>query len=224
MTDYRAFRLSRLNEPQFRHLKLLLFWPIYGLLFYSLEWLLPNRAYIPMYHPLDDLIPFNELFVIPYVFWYGFMVFAVLYTCFRDTEAFRKMSQFFILTFGGSILIFLLYPTCQNFRPAVMPRDNFLTRIMEFLYSIDTSTNVCPSLHVVGSIGAAIGLNYSKRFGTRGWKLVNMTCAFFISISTVFVRQHSILDVVWGVAYSFAAWIIVYKIPKKLKIASPVLS
>lgn len=224
MTDYRKFRLSRLNEPEYRHLYLLLFWPIYGFLFYTLEWLLPVRHYIPMHHPLDDLIPFNELFVIPYVFWYAYMFFGVLYTCFRDTEAFRKLSQYFILTFGGSIIIFLLYPTCQNFRPETMPRDNILTQIMAYLYAHDTNTNVCPSLHVVGSIGIAIGLNHTKRFGTRTWQMVNTVCAFLISMSTVFVRQHSILDVVWGVAYSFAAWMIVYRNPKKLKIASPALS
>ena len=37
MTDYRRFRLSKLNDPEFSHLKLLLYWPIYGLVFLPLE-------------------------------------------------------------------------------------------------------------------------------------------------------------------------------------------
>ena len=37
MTDYRRFRLSKLNDPEFSHLKLLLYWPIYGLVFLTLE-------------------------------------------------------------------------------------------------------------------------------------------------------------------------------------------
>ena len=37
MTDYRQFRLSKLNDPTFSHLKLLLYWPIYGLVFLTLE-------------------------------------------------------------------------------------------------------------------------------------------------------------------------------------------
>lgn len=40
MTDYRKFRLSKRNDPEFSHLKLLLFWPIYGLVFFALERLL----------------------------------------------------------------------------------------------------------------------------------------------------------------------------------------
>lgn len=224
MTSYRDFRLSRLNEPQFRHLKLLLFWPLFGALFFALEWVLPARDYIPMHHPLDDLISFNELFVIPYVYWYIFMVFGVLYTCFREPEVFRKLTMFFAITFGGSILIFLLYPTCQNFRPAVMPRDNLLTRIMFFLYDHDTNTNVCPSLHVVGSIGIAMALNRTQHFSTRRWKILNGVSAFLISISTLFVRQHSVWDVFWGVVFSFAAWFVVYRIPAKREVTSLAVS
>ena len=37
LIDYRQFRLSRLNTPQFRHLKLLLFWPIFSLVFWVLD-------------------------------------------------------------------------------------------------------------------------------------------------------------------------------------------
>ena len=39
MTDYRQFRLSKLNDPTFSHLKLLLYWPIYGLVFLTLDML-----------------------------------------------------------------------------------------------------------------------------------------------------------------------------------------
>lgn len=197
--------------PEYAHFIHLLFWPLYGLAFFSVERLLPDRTYTVMYHPLDDLIPFNELFMIPYVYWYFFMVLAVLYTCFRDREAFLRLSRFYILTFGGSILIFLLFPTCQNFRPVQLPRDNFLTDLITLLYRTDTHTNVCPSLHVVGSIGAAIGLCDTKRFGTPLWKWIHWGSAVLICVSTVFVKQHSVLDIFWGVLYSFAAWLIIYK-------------
>ena len=65
--------------------RLLLFWPVYGLAFFALEWLIPREYYRPMYHPVDDLIPFNEWFVNPYVFWYIYMVGSVAYTLFRDS-------------------------------------------------------------------------------------------------------------------------------------------
>lgn len=48
LIDYRQFRLSRLNTPQFRHLKLLLFWPIFSLVFCYLENYRPAVYYAPM--------------------------------------------------------------------------------------------------------------------------------------------------------------------------------
>lgn len=216
MTDYRAFRLSRINEPAYRHLWMLLFWPAYGLSFYALEWIIPQDSFHVMYHPLDDEIPFCELFVIPYVFWYLFMVFGVVYTLFADVPAFKRLMKFLFITFGGSTVFFALYPTCQNLRPEVFPRDNVLTQIMGFLYTIDTSTNVCPSLHVCGSIGAGLGIADTRRFSSRGWKAAIWIITALICVSTVFVKQHSVLDLFWGVVVSAAAWGIVYLLPKKI--------
>ena len=191
--------------------RLLLFWPVYGLAFFALEWLIPRDYYRPMYHPVDDLIPFNEWFVIPYVFWYIYMMGSVAYTLFRDREAFRRMMHFYMIVFGVSTVVFFLYPTCQNFRPAAFPRDNFLTRTMGLLYSMDTNTNVCPSLHVSGAIGAALGFVATKRFSTRGWKIINTLIAASICASTVFVKQHSVIDVFWGLVLSWAAWRLAFR-------------
>lgn len=65
LIDYRQFRLSRLNTPQFRHLKLLLFWPIFSLVFCYLENYRPTVYYAPMRCALDHWIPFCKWFVIP---------------------------------------------------------------------------------------------------------------------------------------------------------------
>lgn len=190
---------------------LLLFWPVYGLAFYALEWVIPRESYDPVYHWLDGQIPFWEGFVIPYVFWYVYMAGSVAYTFFRDKDAYRQMMYFYMIVFGISTVVFFLWPTCQQLRPAVFPRDNLLTRIMGRLYAMDTNTNVCPSLHVSGAIGAALGFTDTKRFSSRGWKTGNGIVAGLICLSTVFVKQHSVWDVFWGLVLSWAAWRIVYK-------------
>ncbi|MFR0799191.1 MAG: hypothetical protein ACLSHJ_10985 [Oscillospiraceae bacterium] len=41
--DYRQFRLRKLNTPEFSHIKLLLFWPVFGLAFLALERFRPMR-------------------------------------------------------------------------------------------------------------------------------------------------------------------------------------
>ena len=186
------------------------FWLLFGACFYALEWLVPQRRYHVMYHPLDDAIPFCELFLIPYLFWFVFMIFAYVYTFFADPRAFRRLMMFTILTYGGALVLFVLFPTCQNLRPVSFARDNILTQVMAWFYTCDTSTNVCPSLHVCGSMAAAFGLTDTRRFCTPGWRAVICLTALVISISTVFVKQHSIIDTVCGFLFSGYARILVY--------------
>lgn len=71
--NYREFRIHKLNTPEFSHVRLLLYWPIFGLLFLFLERLQPQRNYYPVYCGLDDIIPFCEWALIPYLFWFVFL-------------------------------------------------------------------------------------------------------------------------------------------------------
>lgn len=57
--DYRQFRFSRLNTPEFSHVWLLLYWPLFGLGFSYVERFYPVAHYINMHCALDDLIPFR---------------------------------------------------------------------------------------------------------------------------------------------------------------------
>ena len=103
--DYRQFRLSKLNDESFRHLKLLLFWPIYGFFFYFVEKLYSPVRYYPMHCALDDMIPFCELFLIPYLAWFLCIVGMLLYTMLYDIGAFKRFMYFIILTYSVTIVI-----------------------------------------------------------------------------------------------------------------------
>ena len=149
LIDYRQFRLSRLNTPQFRHLKLLLFWPIFSLVFCYLENYRPTVYYAPMRCALDHWIPFCKWFVIPYAFWFLFVGGMLLYTLFYNIPAFRRMMWFIILTYSFALVTYLLFPNCQHLRPTLLGGD-LLTRFTAKLYAADTNTNVCPSMHVIG--------------------------------------------------------------------------
>ncbi len=198
-----------------QNLMLAAFWPVFGGLFYAMEWLVPERSYHVMYHPLDDLIPFCEVFLIPYLFWFVFLVGGYAYTFFADPDAFRRMMGFTILTYGGGLLMFALYPTCQNLRPTEFPRDNVLTELMAWFYTCDTNTNVCPSLHVCGSLAVAFGLTDTQRFSGRTWKRAIHAAALTICVSTVFVKQHSILDTLCGFVFCGFAWTAIYARPRR---------
>lgn len=187
--------LQKLRTPEFSHWKLLLFWPFFGLAFLFLERLQPQRSYHAVSCALDDLIPFCEWALLPYLFWFVFLIGALVYTFFCDTRAFRSMMRFTIITYSITIIIYAVYPTCQNLRPVSFARENLLTQIVGWLYQFDTNTNVCPSLHVIGSFAAMFALWDCKRFQKRSWKLLYAFLAISISVSTVFMKQHSIVDV-----------------------------
>ena len=84
--DYRTFRLSKLNDPQFAHLKLLGGWIGYFIMYFLTENLIPAESCHVVHCWIDDLIPFCEWFLIPYVFWYFLIVFTLLYLCLLYTS------------------------------------------------------------------------------------------------------------------------------------------
>ncbi len=226
MVDYRAFRFHKLNTPEFRHLKYLLFWPVYGLLFLTVERLWIRDSYYPMHCALDDRIPFCEYFIIPYLlwfayvceyflipylFWFVFLIGMHIYTLLFDVDSFRRFMQFTIITYSAAILIYMLFPNCQELRPLAFERDNILTRFMAGFYQFDTNTNVCPSVHVIGSVAVMLCAWNSRHFGTSGWRIAFGLTALLISVSTVFLKQHSVLDVIAAVPICMAAYYLVYK-------------
>lgn len=189
---------------------LFLFWPVFGVRYLLIENLNPAVAYTVVYCPLDDWIPFQEAFVIPYVFWYVFIIGMHLYTMLYDIPAFKRYTKFMLIAFSVSTLTFLLFPTCQNLRPAEFPRDNLLTKIVAFLYNADTNTNVCPSEHVIGSVGALAAAVDTKRLRTPRRMAMITVAAMFTSIATVFLKQHSVVDVLAALPVCAVVWLICY--------------
>lgn len=211
MVDYRKLRLSNCGEPEYKHVKLLLYWPIYGLLFLFVERFYSPGAYYSMHCALDDWIPFNELFLIPYLFWFVFLTGMLLYTFLYDTDCFSRMMWFIILTYTTALAVYFIFPTCQQLRPAQFPRDNILTRFMGWFYGFDTNTNVCPSIHVIGSLAVMFAAWHTPAFRSGGWRRAFDLTAILICISTVFVKQHSVLDVLAALPVCAMAYPLCFK-------------
>ena len=151
-----------------------------------------------------------------------YLIGAVAYTFFFDVPGFRHMMRFVMITYSVTLIIYFLFPTCQMLRPEVFPRDNALTRFIAGFYVFDTNTNVCPSLHVIGSMAAFFAFWYAPIFSKRGWRIASTAAAFFISISTVFMKQHSILDVAAAIPLCAIGYYFAYvRTPKKSRSAAP---
>lgn len=211
VTDFRSFRLRKINEPQYRHLWWLLFWPVYLLRYFLIELCNPAHSYHLMHCVLDDIIPFHEGFLIFYVCWYFFIVGMHLYCLLYDTDTFCRYSKFLCLAMTMSSIVFLLYPSSQNLRPAVFPRDNPLSRAVGLIYSIDTSTNVFPSEHVIGALAALIAASHTERLRRPGKLLPLTLLTVLICVSTLFLKQHSALDVLGALPICSISYYLCYE-------------
>lgn len=208
--DYSQFSFSRLNEAQFSHLKLLWAWVGYFAMYVLTEQLIPRENCYVIHCALDDMIPFNEWFVIPYVLWYLLVAGSLLYFALYDTDSFIALMKFIIVTQVTAMLIYIVFPNRQDMRPEQFARDNLLTDIVSILYTIDTSTNVCPSLHVAYSLGIASTWIKSEVPKRRNKLFITVFC-LLVCLSTVFIKQHSVLDGLAAIPVCLLAERIAYK-------------
>ena len=216
MVDYRKLRPSNITSPEFRHLLLLLYWPIYGLTFLILE-----RGLTLNYHPveaaLDAKIPFCEYFVPAYYFWFVFLIGMHFYTGLFDVPAFKKLMYFIIITYTITSVIYIIYPTKQELRPTEFAGDNIFVTVINGLYNFDTNTNVCPSLHVIGSFAVLFTSWHCERFKTFWWQLGFISATVLICLSTVFLKQHSVIDIWTALAVCALAYPFAYILPDKVR-------
>ena len=120
---------------------------MYLIWFFWLDLTVTAPKYI-IHSPLDDLIPFNEWFVLPYCSWFLLLagVTAALWWC--DTASYDKLclTMFSGMTF--CLIVYMILPNGLELRPAVetLGRDNPALRIMQLLWKADAAVNVCPPI------------------------------------------------------------------------------
>lgn len=202
--------IKKIDLNKYRHAKYLLFIPLYMAIFW-LEEKYITGGYFVSYMRLDSYIHFNEWFVIPYVLWYPLMIGAGVYLFLKDAPGFKNYMIFIGVGFLLIVIFYAIFPNGQNLRPRSFQNQNILTDIVKLLYKRDTNTNVLPSLHVVGTMGAMFALMKTKALQKWWIQTLNVVLAISICISTVFIKQHSILDVFTGVPLGFIYYFAVYK-------------
>ena len=209
VVDYRELRLSNLREPRFRHVMLLWGWIFYFLFFILTERFIPASRCTSIHCRLDDLIPFNEYFVIAYCSWFAFLFFSLLYFFLYDIKRFTEAQTFIIVTQVVAVICYIFFPSRQDLRPEEFVRDNFFTHVMAFIYSVDTNTGVCPSLHVAYSL-ALLSVWCKDTDVSRLWKAFVVILVVLICMSVCFVKQHSAVDVFAALPVCLLAEIITY--------------
>lgn len=209
MVDYRQFRLKRINEPQFAHAKLWLTWLVYFALYFLTENLIPAEKCHVMHCFLDDLIPFNEYFLIFYTGWYLLVAGSLLYYFFYDVGRFRELDLYIFVTQMAAMACYIFFPSRQDLRPEVFPRENFFTWVMGLIYTFDTNTGVCPSLHVAYSL-AIVSVILKDTDLKKTTKVLVTVFSILVCLSTAFVKQHSTLDILAAIPVVLLGEILIY--------------
>jgi membrane-associated phospholipid phosphatase len=194
----------------YKHVLILSYYGIIWYLYYFTEKTITPRYF--MKSKVDLYIPFVKYMIIPYLFWYVYIFGTLLYLAFTSKDDFLKLS---FVMFTGMTLCFILYfifPNGQNLRPAITTHDLF-SRLIYYIYSTDTPTNSAPSIHVLNSIATHAAIIRSKTL--RNNKLITLSSLIvmiLIIASTVMIKQHSILDVFYGICLSAVLYMFAYHV------------
>lgn len=161
---------------------------------------------------LDEYIPFCEIFIVPYLLWFGYVAVTVVFLCLKDREESERLVAFLMAGMTIFIVISAVFPNGHNLRPSVFPRENIFTDIIRNLYAADTPTNILPSIHVYNSIAIMIAVTRSRRFaGHRVIKAAMLGLGVSIICSTVLIKQHSMLDVLLALFLSAVMYSVCYR-------------
>ncbi|MCD8019785.1 MAG: phosphatase PAP2 family protein [Clostridiales bacterium] len=180
----------------------------YLVVFFTLDFTMTPK-YI-LHCVLDDMIPFCEYFVIFYFAWYPAFLLALVWFMLRDKWEFQ---QLWFIMFNGMtfcFLIYILFPNGLNLRTD-LPNRNVFCYLLNMVRSVDEAVNVCPSIHVSSSVAVALVTAKPRLFeGHRVRQVAIILLMILISISTLFVKQHSVIDVVCGAAVSLVLYVLAY--------------
>lgn len=190
---------------------LILYGIIYLSWFHYLEQTV-TKNYSVIHMNIDDFIPFCEVFVIPYFLWFAYVSIVVLFLFFKDKTDYYKVCAFLFTGMTIFLVISTFWPNGHHLRPITMPRDNIFTQMVESLYHIDTPTNLWPSIHVYNSLGAHFAIIHSKQFeNKKGLRIASLLLSSSIILSTMFIKQHSVFDVLTAFGLAAVMYLLIYR-------------
>lgn len=173
--------------------------------------------YSLVYSPLDSYIPFIEFFIVPYLLWFVYMAVTCFYFFFTSKEEFYKFTKMCIIGMTLFLIICTIFPNGLRLRPTIFPRDNIFVDLVRFIYKVDTPTNVLPSLHVYNSVACHIAIMHNEKLSqNRVISTGSMILSISIVLSTMFLKQHSVIDVISALIMIYFVYGAVYA-PAKQK-------
>ena len=195
---------------KYKHAWVFTYFLIYLPWFYYLEKTVTTN-YTLIELPIDRQIPFIEYFIIPYFLWFPFVAVTVLYFFFKDKKEFYRLALISAIGMTLFLVISTVWPNGQALRPTYFETDNIFVDMVRKLYDTDTPTNIFPSIHVYNTLACFIAIRKSVHLKNIYWvQSLNWILSTLIILSTVFLRQHSILDGIAAGVFIWIAYVFIY--------------
>ncbi|WP_096156522.1 phosphatase PAP2 family protein [Bacillus sp. FJAT-45066] len=173
------------------YLLLLLVMPILGVIYTILNEHPRTATQIPL--PIDQEIPFITAFIIPYIIWYAFIFGYLVYFCFKDTDVYVKT---LITIVVGELICFVIYFFFQTTVPRPTIQGNgFFEMLVKYIYAHDRPVNCFPSIHVLTTYAIMLASFHIKNKHKWNTYFIHVMGSLII-LSTLFIKQHVILDMV----------------------------
>lgn len=152
---------------------------------------------------IDRQIPLIPEFVWPYVLCYVFPLLPLFVI--GDWHRFNRGLLSIILANLAAFILYLVLPVSF---PTPELTGSISARLLSLIYAIDfhPGANKLPSLHV--TFTWIVYLAYRKQRLNRLGEAVLFFLAIMITLSALFVKQHILIDVVAGMVWAFAAWVL----------------
>ena len=182
------------------------------MVWFSIIETIPRKFYFQVILLADRVIPFVEQFVIPYYSWFFYVAFGLVIVYIYDRNEFDRLCTMLIIGMSLFLLVSTFLPTRQPLRLASMPRDNIFTKLIGKLWTTDTPTNVWPSIHVYNTTVIEIAFFSAARgpMKKKFFRAVTFVWAVLIIMSTFFIKQHSLFDVLSALAIAAICYGVVY--------------
>jgi len=209
--------LKHLYE-KYKHGWILSYFFVYLIWFYILEHTVTTK-FTAIHSRLDDLIPFNEVFIIPYFIWFAYIFITVAYFFLTSKKDFYRCCAYLFSGMTVCLIVYTFFPNGHHLRVDLntLGRSNIFIDMLSGIYHIDTATNVFPSIHVFNSVGAFIAIHKSEKLHKIKWlQWSTLILTILICMSTVFLKQHSILDVFGALVLNTIIYTIVY-LPSRVR-------
>lgn len=198
MQNTRNHNFIRKIIPPYAGFPLLLMLTVNIATYYGTKLLAMNLPHHSVSTTLDEKIPFLSIFIIPYMVAYLQWLVGYVIICRESKHLCYTVCYGEVISKVLTFITFVVYPTIM-IRPDVNG-TGFFNWLIRLIYKADSPVNLFPSIHCLESFYVFFGCLSMKT--VKPWYKWTMGfISLLVCLSTVFIKQHVVLDIAGGLLY-----------------------